>query len=271
LQISVVIITKNEACNIVDCIRSARKISNDIIVIDSGSTDATVSLAKAENANVHSILWEGYGYSRNTGAKLARNDWIFSLDADERVTSELAGAVAGIVFPDAPVIYGFKRVNYFGNKKIRYGALAHDRVFRLYNRRHSSWNMAPVHERLTGTNLKRVTISAYAIHYGINTEAHYLQKRMGYAVLCAFKYQQEKKKFIYAISLFAPAFNFIKAYIFQLGFLDQQRGFIIAKINAYYTRKKYRQLRVLLSEEKGYETRPTFLRHSLRKIISFLS
>lgn len=252
-KISIVIITKNEALNIVDCIVSAKKISNDIVVVDSGSTDATVLLAKREGAKIESISWKGYGNARNIGADLAVNNWILSLDADERITDELAEAILAIDFTFPNIIYGFRRLNFFGKQKINYGALAHDRVFRLYNRNHSFWNAVPVHEMLVGENPQHCTLKSHAVHYGIRTEAHYLQKKNGYAYLCALKYKQEQRKFINMLRFFSPAFNFIKAYIFQLGFLDKRIGFVIARINAHYTRKKYQQLQMMMKEETKQE------------------
>jgi glycosyltransferase involved in cell wall biosynthesis len=257
-QISVVIITKNEANNIIDCIAAAKKISTDIIVIDSGSTDATVPLAKAEKVKVYSITWQGYGHARNTGALLADNDWIFSLDADERITAESANTIKNITLSEENFIYGFKRINYFGAQKIRYGSFAHDRVSRLYNRRNSKWNMAPIHEKLTGENLERVMTPANIIHYAIREESVYLQKIAGYVMLCALKYKQEKKRFIYARRIFSPVFNFVQGYIFQLGFLDKRPGFIIAKINAQHSRKKYQQLLALMDEDKKQSRRSIF-------------
>jgi glycosyltransferase involved in cell wall biosynthesis len=270
-QVSVVIITKNEECNIIDCIISAKKISTDIIVIDSGSTDATVPLAKSLHVKVQSILWDGYGHAKNAGAVLAGNDWIFSLDADERITSEFAHSLKDITLTDERVIYGFNRINYFSNKKIRYGSFAHDRIFRLYNKRNTRWNMFPVHEKLTGKNIKKVMLKAYLMHFTAGSEADYMQKIMGYAELCALKYLQEGKRFIHARKLFSPVFNFVKDYFFQFGFLDKRAGFIIAKLHALYTRKKYQRLLILLNQEKKYSRRPDFLQNSLRKIISFLS
>ncbi|GAC1450017.1 MAG: glycosyltransferase family 2 protein [Chitinophagaceae bacterium] len=270
-QLSVVIITKNEACNIIDCIASAKKISTDIIIVDSGSTDATVSLAKTEQVRVKSIVWKGYGHARNTGALLACNDWIFALDADERITDAFARSIKNTACTDAHVIYGFKRINYFAGKRIRHGSFAHDRVARLYNRCNAQWNMWPVHEKLTGNLLQKVMLKTYLQHYTARTEAYYLQKIRYYAVLCALKYQQEGKSFIHARRWLSPAFNFVKDYIFQLGFLDKDAGFIIARLNAFYTRKKYQELLALLNEGKKHVQRPAFLQHSLRRIISFLS
>jgi len=250
--ISVVIITKDEASNIVECILSAKKISNDIIVIDSGSMDATVLLARREQVKVKTISWNGYGDARNIGALIATNDWILSLDADERITDELALSIKEISKMNNNIVYGFKRQNYFGKQQVRHGTLRNDRVFRLYNRNYAHWNLVPVHEKLVGENTKRLTLSSHAEHFGIRNTNHYKQKKTGYAFLCALKYKQEKKRFIAALRLLSPAFNFIHAYIFQLGFLDRRIGFIVAKINANYTSKKYNQLYMMLKEEKKY-------------------
>ncbi len=270
LQVSVVIITKNESVNIADCIASARKISTDIIVIDCGSTDTTLAIAKKENVRVQSVTWKGYGHSRNTGAWLAKNDWIFSLDADERVSAELANSINTINLPDNRFVYGCKRINYFCGKKIRYGAFAHDKIFRLYNRQYNQWNDAPVHEKLTGKNLQMITNGAHVIHYTAREESVYRKKIMGYANLCALKYLQQKKRFIQVSSWVSPAFDFVKAYIFQLGFLDEQRGFSIAKINAQYTRKKYQLLLNLMNKERKHSPHTNSFRHLLRSIVSFL-
>ena len=247
-EISVVIITKNEAANIKDCIRAAKQISNDIIVIDSGSTDNTTVLAKEEMATVYTIDWKGYGHARNAGAALARHDWIFSLDADERVTASLAGALSAVALTAGNIVYSLQRINYFGNQRIHYGAFAHDQVARLYNRLHCQWNLAPVHEKLTGADMQVIKLKATLLHYAAKQKQHYLEKLIHYASLCAVKYQQEEKKLIYISRLFSPPFNFLKEYVFQLGFLDGYTGFTIAKLHAIYTIKKYRQLVELLNE-----------------------
>ncbi|MEP7163285.1 MAG: glycosyltransferase family 2 protein [Ferruginibacter sp.] len=270
-EISVVIITKNEALNIRDCILSAKKISNDIIVVDSGSTDATVALAENEGVRTLLITWKGYGEARNAGAMVAYHEWILSLDADERITGDLATSIHTIDLNQENIIYGFKRLNFFGKTEIRHGTLRNDRVFRLYNRQRAQWNLVPVHEKLVGNKIKRLTLGAYAEHYGIRNAAHYLQKKTGYAFLCAVKYKQEKRKFIAALRVLSPAFNFIQAYIFQLGFLDKRIGFIVARINAYYTSKKYQQLYLMLQAERKQVQQPGLLRNSLKWISSLLS
>ena len=266
INISVVIITKNEAANITDCILSARKISSDIVVVDTGSKDATPVLAKQANVHVVNIEWRGYGYSKNTGAAIAKHDWIFSLDADERITEEMAVRINHLSFAEPNTVYSFRRQNYFGNKKIRFGSFAHDRVCRLYNKKQVHWNSALVHEKLCGGN-NIVPTKAFLLHYAIMEQSTYIKKIMGYALLCAVQYKQDQRKFAYVRGRLGPLFNFIKGYIFLLGLLDNRQGYIIAKLTALYTRKKYEHLIILNSAEK----KPSFLLQPLRKFLSFLS
>ena len=242
LKISVVIITKNEAQNIVACIESAKKLTRDIIVIDSGSEDDTVVLAERNGAKVRYVVWSGYGNARNKGAMLAVNDWIMSLDADERITDELAVNIAAIDTGKANHIYGFRRINFFRNQQIKHGSLGHERVFRFYNKRFTKWNNAPVHEKLIIKNGLQKTLKQSILHYGIRDLAHYEQKKLNYAYLCAIKYMHHGKKMPGFFRLFSPSFHFLQSFVFRLGFLDGQAGFITARINAVYTWKKYDHL-----------------------------
>lgn len=249
-QISIVIITKNEAGNIVGCIESARKLSNDIIVVDSGSTDSTVLLAEQMGAKIKTITWKGYGDARNIGASLASNNWIFALDADERITDDLIRSLGTISLVNKHFIYGFNRTNFFKHKELKYGTLANERVFRLYNRQFTQWNMEPVHEKLETINAVVKFNKASILHFGINDLDRYQQKKMNYAYLCAIKYFQQGKKSPGFFRLVSPPFYFLQSYIFKAGFLDGKAGFITAKVNALYTWQKYDHLCRMVSGEE---------------------
>src|SRR5580692_7479828 len=148
MELSVVIITKNEAANIACCIRSAQRVSKEIIVVDSGSEDDTISLARQFGAKVVSVPWTGFGNSRNAGAAAAGNDWILALDADERITDELCASLSSLDLRNPRMVYGFRRQAFVVDKKIRFGDWGRDKVFRLYHRQVTSWNLFPVHEVL---------------------------------------------------------------------------------------------------------------------------
>ena len=137
--LSVVIITHNEEDNIVDCIRSARLLTDDIIVVDAGSRDRTVEFSLKEGANTYNINWKGYGYSRNFGAAQARHNWILSLDADERISPGLARAIRRLDAQDPTSVYSFRRVNHLATSRFRFGNLGFEKVKRLYHKDSYSW------------------------------------------------------------------------------------------------------------------------------------
>ena len=240
------IITRNEAANIVDCIASAKLISEDIIVIDSCSCDDTACLAECSGAKVVSIVWNGYGNARNIGADYTLHNWILALDADERITPELAACIRQIHLNRPENVYGFKRLNYVEGKKICYGALGFDSVFRLYNKSWAEWEDVPVHESLTGRWLRYYTLPGKVIHYGNNSLEDYWQKKMKYASLWATKQKQKGKKYSSVKQLASTITSFLKAYILQLGFLDLKYGLKFSKMNARYTWHKYNLLFSLL-------------------------
>jgi glycosyltransferase involved in cell wall biosynthesis len=250
LPVSVVIITKNEAIHIVDCIQSAKQISGDIIIVDTGSTDDTIALARQQGAKVMAERWSGYGHARNTGAKGAVNDWILSLDADERISAEMAAAIRTCRFEHG-TIYKVKRINYIGGRQIRFGPHGSDHPTRLYNRHEAAWDLWPVHEGLICKAATVKKIGGAIQHYSASSLAHYKEKMEQYAVLSSRKYQQQGKKATWIKRHLAPSFHFIKACIFQLGFLDGYTGLVIAKTISHYTSLKYRYLHELNKAGKG--------------------
>ncbi|MBN9295995.1 MAG: glycosyltransferase family 2 protein [Filimonas sp.] len=240
LPVSVVIIVKNECANIGECIRTATAISTDIIVVDGGSTDNTVTLAKAAGAKVIQVTWKGYATSRNVGASHAINDWIFALDADERITESIVNSLCTLQ-ADTPVhfIFGFKRENYFLYKKIRFGDWGRDVVYRLYNRQATNWKNVPVHETLQFAGLSRQIRKGKLLHYTVTDMEAYSSKMIQYAFLSAQKKAIASQKHNLLKKAGSPVFNFINCYIIRLGFLDGKAGFIIALHIAFYSWMKY--------------------------------
>jgi glycosyltransferase involved in cell wall biosynthesis len=237
MEISVVIITKNEGKNIADCIRSASQVSRDIIVVDSGSADNTVTAATSHGARTVCVVWTGFGNSRNAGAAIAKHDWILALDADERITEELAGFINKLNLKNPLVVYGFKRQSYLVDKKIRFGDWGRDKVFRIYCRKATQWNLFPVHESLVIDHKKRKIIKGKLVHF--KSPDPYKQKLIRYAKLCAQKYCLLGRKASLINMVFSPLFSFVNGYFLRFGFLDGKEGFDIAKSIAYYTWLKY--------------------------------
>jgi len=243
--VSVIVITKNESANIRSCIESATLISNDIIIVDSGSTDSTTDIAHNAGAKIISIMWQGYGNARNTGAEIAKNDWVLAVDADERVTSGLVDAIKRLNEKDNGIIYGFKRQNYFLGKKIRFGEWGRDKVFRLYNKQRVSWDLSPIHEVLVGENCTKKIISGYVNHFPVMKPEQNTDKTNRYAQLNAQKLHEQGKKATIIKRFLSPVYNFIQTYILRLGFLDGKQGFIIATSTSKYVWLKYKMLNQL--------------------------
>jgi len=166
LRVSVVIITFNEESNIVDCIRSAQQISDDIIVVDSGSNDNTVALARQNGAKTFCIEWQGYGYSRNFGARHSLHEWIFALDADERITPALASSINNLKISDTGLLIKFRRENFIGVRKIRFGTPGFETISRIYHRNMYQWDTTLVHEKLVAPKAGKKLIHGSILHYG---------------------------------------------------------------------------------------------------------
>jgi glycosyltransferase involved in cell wall biosynthesis len=249
-SLSVVIITRNEERNIVDCIQSAKLISDDIIVVDASSKDQTVNLAVECGARVVATTWKSYGASRNLGAEKAKNDWILALDADERISRKLAQSIWDLNFNDTDAIYKFRRTNYLGNKKFRFGTLGFETVKRIYNRTNAAWDLTLVHEKLVSAAHRRKLINGHINHFGLINEQDYKARATLYAQMSAEKYFLQGKRTTLLKRFISPFFNSVKSYIFQFGFLDGRPGWISAKTIAYYSWLKYSYLHQLWKQSK---------------------
>lgn len=244
--ISVVIICRNEAHIIGRTIQAAQKVSDDVVVVDSGSSDGTQSIITASGARLIETNWDGYGINKNKGVAVAKHNWILSIDADEIIDDMLVKHLQTLTPADDRVVYNILFRVFLGDKMIRFGEWANDRHIRLYNRTHVSWNEAAVHEGLlfpAGTKI--VTLKGYIHHYTSKNIEDLAAKAVNYAMLNAQKYYQQEKKASWIQCRVAPAFSFIKNYFFRLGFLDGEAGFTVAKMNAWYTWLKYTRLREL--------------------------
>lgn len=232
-DISTVIIVKNAAATIGRVIESALLVSEDVIILDSGSTDQTLEIAASTKARIVKTDWLGYGETRNKGAAYAKYDFILNIDADEVISNELAQNINELQLA-LNTIYGFKRHNYLGNKLIRHGEWSGDIVYRIYNRNETCWNTDTVHEKLLHSGQEKKIIQGALLHYTSKDINSYKEKLNKYAVLSTGKNNKKLYK-----KWLSPSFNFFKNYIFKLGFLDGKEGFQIAKAHFNYTKKKY--------------------------------
>jgi glycosyltransferase involved in cell wall biosynthesis len=251
-SISVVIICRNEAHIIGRTIAAAQQVSDNVVVVDSGSTDGTQQIITSSGARLIETIWEGYGINKNKGVAIAKQDWILSIDADEIIDDVLIKQLQTLTFTDTAVVYNIRFRAFLGDKMIRFGEWSNDRHIRLYNRNVVSWNEAAVHEGLIfPSHAKTVTIQeGYIHHYTSKNIEDFAAKTVNYAMLNAEKYHRQGKRSSWIQCRVAPAFSFAKNYLLRLGFLDGEAGFTVAKMNAWYTWLKYVRLRELNKSRK---------------------
>jgi len=246
MGLSVVIITKNEAHIIGNTLQSLQGITDNIVIVDNGSTDETISICRKFNAHVIETTWDGYGITKNKGIDIAMYDWILSLDADEAIDDELKSTLKQLDLTNKNVVYKLNYKNFFCKKWIRYGEWSGDKHIRLFNKNIVRWNDAPVHENLiTPTDIKIIELKGNVLHYTVNSIDEYILKSIQYAKLNARKYHVQGKKYGFFKLYMGPMFNFLKHYFFELGFLDGYEGYLIAKTTAWYSFLKYSYLREL--------------------------
>ncbi len=249
--ISVVIICRNEAHIIGKTIEAVTAFSDDVVVVDSGSTDGTQEIVNKLGAKLIETNWEGYGPNKNKGVDAARHDWILSIDADEVVDAELAKSLQELDLNDMQTVYNIRFRAFLGNAMIRYGEWSNDQHIRLYHRKQGGWDNAAVHESLVfAEGTRTVTIpKGYIHHYTSRNMEEFAAKTVQYAMLNAHKYHLAGKKAGWFKCRMAPVFSFVKNYFFRLGFLDGAAGYTVAKMNAWYTWLKYARLREMDSDK----------------------
>jgi len=244
--ISVVIIAKNEAHIIGRTLQSVKELTDDIIVVDSGSTDGTQQICIDNHARIIETSWEGFGPNKNKGINAAKYDWILSIDSDEMPDATLLNSLASINFNDTNTVYNIERKNFLGNKLIRFGEWGNDLHIRLFNRTKASWNNAKVHETLIiPAEISVKKLPGSILHYTMKDLADYATKMTSYALLNAEGNYQKGKKASWIKRTLSPRFSFFANYVLKRGFLDGNEGYWIAKMTAYYTFLKYARLHEL--------------------------
>ena len=242
--LSAVIITVNQEKKILKTIEALKLLTDDIVVVDSGSTDLTRKVARAAGANVLEHAWEGYSAQKNFGNAWAKHDWILSVDDDEVISPELVESIrkAFTPAPDADAFdLPFRTV--FSGKLIRFGGWNPESHVRIFNKKQIQWNTDAVHEGLTlkpEDTIKK--LSGYVYHYTVDTPEQFAAKTDRYSTLFAEKGVKLGKKSNFVKTFLSPIFRFSVEYVFKLGFLDGYYGWFIAKENARYTYLKYKKL-----------------------------
>jgi len=238
-KLSACIITYNEADRIEACLRSL-DFCDEIVVVDSHSTDATRPLAAALGARVIERDWPGYRSQKQFAVEAAAHDWVLCLDADERVTGALRAQIVALRAQGFPGAAGWsvpRITDYFG-RFLRHGNAYPDRLVRLFDRRRGGWHGYEIHEntRIDGP-VRR--LSGHLEHYSYRSLTDHLNRMQRYADLMAQAMYARGRRCGLTPVLLNPLWRFLRGYLLRLGFLDGWRGLVFALIEANYVRRKY--------------------------------
>lgn len=239
-KISLAIICKNSERTIRWCIQSALGVVDEIILLDSGSTDQTEAIAKKYNVRFEKGEWLGFGPQKEKVAQLATHDWILSLDSDEALSPELQDTIRQLKKKDlAPeTLFAFPRRNYFLGRYLYHGEGYPDWCPRFFHRTYTHWSSDMAHEKLEG-HKKIERLQGDILHHSSESLMRYVQKQISYASLQVEKVQGRSTAKLVCNCVFSPLVRFTKNYLFKRGFLDGRAGFVHCLCGALATFFKY--------------------------------
>ena len=247
MKLSVAIITKNEEKNLPDCLKSVT-FADDIVVVDSGSSDKTVDIAKEFGCRVFIEDWKGYGPQKNSAVDKCKYEWVFLLDADERVSIETKELIVKVLKrPDADA-YRFNRKNYLHGKWLKHSGYWPDRQIRLVNKTKGLFQSV-IHEQWITDGLVQ-NIDAYIEHYAFSNYSDMLRTLNEYSTIIARELFTSGKRANILSPLYHGIGMFFKIYLVERGFLDGMDGLVTAFTKAGGSFFKYAKLLELQREEK---------------------
>jgi glycosyltransferase involved in cell wall biosynthesis len=241
VTISVIVITKNEARNIRRCLRSVHGWVDEIIVLDSGSTDQTLEICRQFTAQVYVTDWPGYGAQKNRALQLAKSDWVLSLDADEWVRpalqAEIQQAIRNSHFP----AFYMPRLNMFCGRFQRYGDAARDRVLRLFQRERGKFTNDAVHEKVICSS-PIGHLRQPLLHNSFRTYDEWATQMRRYAELAAELRHTKGQRSNPIKAGISSGWIFFRSYILRQGFRSGRLGFTFAQLNAKSSFQKHWRL-----------------------------
>lgn len=235
--LSVTIITLNEESNIERCLKSVEELSDDVILVDSGSTDKTIEIAsRFKNVRIFKRLWEGYGQQKNFAHQQAQKEWVLNIDADEAVSSTLKNELIQTLSSPTHTHYNgysFPRLTEYLGRTIYHGGWYPNRLTRLSKKSKSKWSEPSIHETLLieGPIGK---LHGDLLHFPFQSIEDQVKTNLKYAKLGTYQLKQKNKQFKIIPLIYKPIGKFIETYIIKKGFLDGTQGFIIS-VNAAYS------------------------------------
>jgi glycosyltransferase involved in cell wall biosynthesis len=240
LPLSVTIIAKDEADRIEGAIRSVG-FADEVVVLDSGSTDGTPALARALGARVVETDWPGHVAQKNRALEHARHAWVLSIDADERVSPELAAAIRVALEAPAAVAFRVNRLSWWEGVPLRHGTWHPDRRIRLFHKDHARWGGGDPHDRVLAAG-RVADLGGLLEHRPYRSIADHLRTVGEYARISSVRLAAEGVRAHWWDLLFRPPLHFAKAFLWKRGFLDGARGLVVASLGSLYVLLKWSRL-----------------------------
>ena len=240
--LSAILITRNEEANLEDCLASLDGLAAQIVVVDTQSTDHTLVIAQRYGALISSPSdWPGFGPQKNRALDLASEDWVLSLDADERLTPELRAEIKSVLDKPQTDCYAIPRLSWYCGRFMRHSGWTPDYVDRLFKRGSARFSTDLVHERLIpkGPVLK---LKNQMLHYSFMNHAQVQEKMERYSTASAQQAFAKGKTASPLKAILHGAWSFFRTYILRAGFLDGTQGFSLARSNAQGTYLRYMKL-----------------------------
>ena len=243
-KISALAITLNEEKNVKRYIESL-SFADEIIFVDSQSTDKTAEIAEQMGVKVIQRKFDNFSNQRNYAINQAKNDWIVFFDLDEIITVELEKEIVETIISKTNKVAFFIRRNFFlFNKHLKHGGFQNDKAIRLFNKKHCTYDGNFVHEKIHADGEVGTLINSIN-HFSYINFDHYCNKLNFYSKLRATKlYDENKKPNIYHF-IIKPAYRFLWQYFYRLGILDGKEGFLSAGVNSFFVFKRYFELWLL--------------------------
>ena len=227
--LSIVILTQNSQKYLDEVLQSSA-FADEVLVLDSGSTDDTLAIAARHGARIEKQPWLGFGLQKQRAVELATHDWVFVLDSDEAIPPALADEIRATLQAPRYAGYEVPRLNWFFGKPIRHGGLYPDATLRLFDRRRGRFTENAVHERVVVEgSVGELTHPMH--HYAYDSVEEFIAKQNRYATLGA---KPNRLK-----AIVNPWWTFFRMYVVKRGFLDGWHGYLIARLYAQYTFWKY--------------------------------
>lgn len=249
-KISVVIITYNEAANIARCIHSVKTIADEVVVVDSFSSDDTLKIAQALGATTYKHPFSGYVAQKNKAITLAANDYVLCLDADEALSEELVYSIEKIKTDMHFAAYSLSRCAYYRGKFIKHGTWYPERKIRLFDKRLLKWTGDYIHEQVMAKSGMAVyPLAGDILHYICDSKEKHAERSNNFSSIAALAMFKKGRKASFFKMLASPVAFFFMDYIFRRGFLNGWRGWAIAKEQSRYHYLKYKKLRALYNSK----------------------